>query len=256
MIVFVHGNPETAAVWDYLSERLSDAGYGDQLRLSPPGFGSEVAEGFQPTPAGYRDWLIGCLETLEAPVDLVGHDWGGGHTVNVAMSRPDLVRSWASDAVGLFDPDYVWHPLAQLWVRPGDGERWVADVLAQTSAERAALLASQGMEESTARKVAEGITPTMGRCILDLYRAAAQPVMAQLGTRLEAAAARPGLAVIATADSNVGTMGQRQRSAARAGARPVELDGFGHWWMSQDQGQAGAAALHAFWTSLTSEAAR
>jgi pimeloyl-ACP methyl ester carboxylesterase len=25
------------------------------------------------------------------------------------MSRPDLVRSWVSDVIGLFDPDYVWH---------------------------------------------------------------------------------------------------------------------------------------------------
>ena len=36
--------------------------------------------------------------------------------------RPELVRSWVSDALSLFEPDYVWHDLAQLWQTPGDGE--------------------------------------------------------------------------------------------------------------------------------------
>src|ERR1019366_4880734 len=55
-------------------------------------------------PRESRDWLIGELTDVREPVDLVGHDWGGGHVVNVAMSRPDLIRSWASDVVGIFDP--------------------------------------------------------------------------------------------------------------------------------------------------------
>jgi pimeloyl-ACP methyl ester carboxylesterase len=37
----------------------------------------------------YRQWLIGELEALGSPVDLVGHDWGGVHAVLVAMTRPD-----------------------------------------------------------------------------------------------------------------------------------------------------------------------
>lgn len=39
-VVFVHGNPETSAVWDFVAARLAEAGYDDQVRLSPPGFGS------------------------------------------------------------------------------------------------------------------------------------------------------------------------------------------------------------------------
>jgi pimeloyl-ACP methyl ester carboxylesterase len=35
----------------------------------------------------YRDWLIARLEAFRHPVDLVGHDWGGGHVLNVAMAR-------------------------------------------------------------------------------------------------------------------------------------------------------------------------
>ena len=31
---------------------------------------------------GYRDWLERELGGIDGPIDLVGHDWGGGHVVN------------------------------------------------------------------------------------------------------------------------------------------------------------------------------
>ena len=82
-----------------------------------------------------------------------------------------------------------------------------------------------------------------------MYRDAAQPAMARLGADLPAAAARPGLAVLATEDRNVGTDEIRRRTAARAGARVVVLNGLGHWWMVQDPEQA-AGVLHEFWSSV------
>jgi pimeloyl-ACP methyl ester carboxylesterase len=86
----------------------------------------------------------------------------------------------------------------------------------------------------------------MGRCILALYRSAAQPAAARAGERLEAASARPGLALLPTEDKFVGTNEQRRRAAERSGARVVELGGLGHWWMTQDP--AGTARLLAeFW---------
>ena len=96
--------------------------------------------------------------------------------------------------------------------------------------------------------MAAGYDATMARCILGLYRDAAQPTMARLGAKLPAAAARPGLAVLATEDHNVGTDEQRRRAAGRAGAQVVTLDGLGHWWMVQDP-KRGAAMLDDFWSS-------
>ena len=113
--VFVHGNPETAAVWGPL---LAELDRDDVVCLSPPGFGAPLSDGFGATVAEYRDWLVGQVEALGEPVHLVGHDWGGGHVVNLAMTRPDLLLSWTTDIIGVFDPDYVWHPLAQVWQRP------------------------------------------------------------------------------------------------------------------------------------------
>jgi pimeloyl-ACP methyl ester carboxylesterase len=101
-VVLVHGNPETSAVWDPLIAAL---GRDDVVCLSPPGFGAPLPDGWNATVEDYRDWLISELAAMEAPVDLVGHDWGGGHVVTVAMERPDLLRTWCTDVVGVFDPE-------------------------------------------------------------------------------------------------------------------------------------------------------
>jgi pimeloyl-ACP methyl ester carboxylesterase len=248
-VVLVHGNPETPAVWDPLVERLTALGADEPVRLAPPGFGAPVPDGWGATVGEYRDWLVAELEAVGHPVDLVGHDWGGGHVLNAVIARPDLVRSWCSDVVGVFDPDYVWHELAQAWQTPGTGEAAVAAMAGAPVAARAARLVQGGMEPAVAGRVAEGMDATMGECILGLYRSAAQPVMAELGAGLEAAAARPGLAVLPTEDHMVGTDEQRHRAAGRAGARVEVLDGLGHWWMTQDP-ERGARMLVEFWRSV------
>lgn len=90
----------------------------------------------------------------------------------------------------------------------------------------------------------------MGRAILAFYRSAAQPRMAELGRGLAAAAARPGLAVIGSDDRFVGSVEMRLRSAARAGAASLELEGVGHWWMAQEPVRS-AHELGVFWSTAT-----
>lgn len=244
-VVLVHGNPETEAVWGPLVAQLNRR---DVVRLSPPGFGAPVPDGWGATVEEYRRWLVGELEALGEPVDLVGHDWGGGHVVNVVTTRPDLVRSWCSDVLGVFEPDYVWHDLAQVWQTPGAGEAAVAAMVGGRTAQGDALVGF-GLSREIAREMAVSCDETMGRCILALYRDAAQPAMARLGQNLPAAAARPGLAIQATDDHFVGTDDMRRRAAARAGARVAVLDGLGHWWMVQDPARS-AETLEEFWASL------
>jgi pimeloyl-ACP methyl ester carboxylesterase len=245
-VVLVHGNPETAAVWSPLVAAL---GRGDVTCLSPPGFGAPVPHCWGATVEEYRAWLIGELEAFGRPVDLVGHDWGGAHAVIVAMTRPELLRSWTTDAIGIFDPEYVWHDLAQTWQTPGAGEEAVTMMAAATPQQRADRLTSLGLTVEIAEQLAHAYNDTMGRCILALYRSAAQPAMAELGRGLSAAAQRPGLAVLATEDHYVGTDEMRRRAAERAGAGIEVLDGLGHWWMVQDPAR-GADVLNRFWASL------
>jgi len=245
-VVLVHGNPETDAIWGPLVDAL---GREDVVRLSPPGFGAPLPDDFPATYLAYRDWLEDELQRFDGPVDLVGHDWGGGHVVTAMMHRPELVRSWASDVVGLFDPDYVWHDLAQVWQTPGAGEELVDTLLGGTLQDRADRLAAFGIPIDIAISIAAEQGPDMGRAILLLYRSAAQPAMAEAGRALPNAAARPGLSLLATEDPYIGSADTRRRAADKAGARTEVLDGLGHWWMVQDPAR-GAAALTEFWDSL------
>ena len=245
-VVLVHGNPETDAIWAPLIEAL---GRGDVLTLSPPGFGAPLPDDFPATQLAYRDWLEGELAAIDEPIDLVGHDWGGAHVVNAVMHRPEIVRSWVSDGVGLFDEDYVWHDRAQVWQTPGAGEELVDTMIGGTLDDRAARMAALGMPMNIATALAAAQGPEMGRAILALYRSAAQPAMAAAGRTLEAASARPGLALLPTEDPYIGTAETRRRAADRAGARTEVLDGLGHWWMVQDPAR-GAEALTGFWAGL------
>lgn len=244
--MLVHGNPETADIWTPLLEALSRP---DVETLSPPGFGAPVPEGFGATADEYASWLVSELENQGSAVDLVGHDWGGGHVIRVAIERPDLIRSWVTDIAGCLAPDYEWHDMAQVWQTPGAGEEAVAGMAAMPVADRAAMLESIGMTPAVARSVAEATDEVMGRCILALYRSAAQPAMSSLGQRLDAAASRPGLVIIPGDDQYTGGEERARWAAGKAGARVALLPGLGHWWMLQDPA-AGAAALEEFWSSI------
>jgi pimeloyl-ACP methyl ester carboxylesterase len=243
-VVFVHGVPDTQRVWDVVVSRLERK---DVVTLSLPGFGCPLPSGFSATKEAYVEWLLGQLGALPGPVDLVGHDWGGAHVVNVAMTQPELLRTWASDSIGVFHRDYVWHELAQIWQTEPAGEEWVAAQLAATTAARGERFLARGMAPHIAARIAAGFDATMGETILRLYRAARQPVMAELGTRLPEAKARPGLVLVATADDAVGTEEQRREVAEAAGASVTVVDG-GHWWLTEPASIAPAvAALQELW---------
>jgi pimeloyl-ACP methyl ester carboxylesterase len=245
--VFINGIPESTAIWEPL---LAELGRGDVVSLAPPGFGSPVPAGFDFTLQSYTRWLVWELASLGEPADLVGHDLGGAAVAGAVMSRPDLVRTWVSDVLGVFDPDYAWHELAQTYQAPGDGEKAVAKRMGGTQAERTERMAALGISRPVAAGMAAAQGPETARAILGFYRSAVQPAMAEFGKYLHLAAARPGLAVIPTEDHFVGTPELRRRSGVRAGARVAVLDGLGHWWMDQDPAR-GAKVLDEFWAETT-----
>lgn len=245
-VVLVHGNPETTAIWEDMIPLLEAD---EVIALSPPGFGAPVPDGFGATAAEYGAWLAGELQKIDGPIDLVGHDWGGGHVMGLVNVAPDLVRSWASDIAGALDPDYVWHDMAQAWQAPGVGEAAVAAMVEAPLDDRAGIFIANGARPELAMRLAEGIDAEMGRCILALYRSAAQPAMSQFGADLSGLASKPGLVIIATEDQFTGGEELARRTAERADEQVAVLEGLGHWWMLQDPA-AGAAALNAFWATL------
>lgn len=165
--------------------------------------------------------------------------------MTIAMTRPDLLRSWVTDIIGAFEPDYTWHPAAQIWQTPGDGERHLEQLFGGTVNDREARMNEFGIPGPAARKIAAAQGPEMTRAILALYRSTAQPALGEIGRDLPAAAARPGLAIIATEDHAVGSLDQRHRGAERAGAQVEVLEGLGHWWMLEDPTR-GARGLSEF----------
>ena len=246
-IVLVHGNPETPAIWDEMRKHLDSK---DVVALAPPGFGAPVPDGFGATADEYRDWLAAELAKIDGPIDLVGHDWGGGHVARIAVERPELIRSWAMDIAGCFDPEYVWHDAAQAWQTPGVGEQAVAGMTGAPLEAKAGQFQSLGMSADAAASCAEAANEDMARCILALYRSAAQPRMSELGAEFPKAKAKPGLVIIATEDHYTGGETLARRSAERAGAKVAMLEGLGHWWMCQDP-KRGAAMLNEFYSSLS-----
>lgn len=245
--VFVHGVPETDAIWDPL---VAELGRDDIIRLSPPGFGAPVPDGFEPHRRSYLEWLAGAVADIDGDVDIVGHDWGAGHVLGLVATQPELVRSWAVDVAGLMHPDYVWHDMAQLWRTPELGEQTVAGMMDASLDDKTALLASLGMPEHVARRVAAGMDATMGRCILALYRSADPEELALVWEGLPGATARPGLVLVPTEDHYVGPIENQEAVAARAGASTQRLEHLGHWWMLEDPTRA-ADVLCAFWNGLT-----
>lgn len=238
--VFLHGHPETAEIWDRLREHLARS---DLLALSLPGYGSHRPAGFSATKDAYLGWLADELEAVEEPVDLVGHDWGGIFAVRLAATRPELVRSWVSDALGPFHPEYEWHRDAKVWQTPGRGENAAARALESSDKDVVAAFAAWGVPRENALAIRRAWTETMWGCALDLYRSAVE-ITYEWGD-LTAAATRPGLALIATGD-HVGNPDREAEVARRAGADVAPLEGVGHWWLLEDPAQA-AAVIEQFW---------
>jgi pimeloyl-ACP methyl ester carboxylesterase len=245
--VFVHGVPENRRLWDGVRKNLRRT---DTVALALPGFGTPVPAGFGATMNEYADWLAGELETIVradgAPVDLVGHDWGGGFTLRVVSTRSELVRTWVCDAAGLADVDFEWHDFAKIWQTPGEGEAFFQQQLDAPVQERAGVFTMFGVPEEDALTIADAIDQRMADCILALYRSATK-VQDEWGPAVDAID-KPGLIVVPTADPFLAEAGAR-RTAERAGAKVETLEEKGHWWMLQDPAAA-AALFESFWASV------
>jgi pimeloyl-ACP methyl ester carboxylesterase len=244
--VFVHGVPETPAVWHRLVGVLRRP---DIVTLQLPGFGCPRPEDFDATKEAYVAWLIGEVERLgeDGPVDLVGHDWGGGLVVRLVSERPELVRTWVTDTPGIAAASFEWHGYAKIWQTPAEGEAFFAAQLAAAPDDLAPVYESMGLPADDARRLVTWLDEVMADSILRLYRSAVD-VGAEWSPAFVDVAA-PGLAIIAGRDPFLSAT-QAREGATRAGAHIAELEGLGHWWMLQDPVTA-AELLDGFWSSVS-----
>ncbi len=241
-VVFLHGVPETAAIWNTVRGQLGR----ESRALSLPGFGCARPAGFGATKDEYVGWILAELDAIGGPIDLVGHDWGAGFTYRLATTHGDRLRSWIADAGHVAHPDYVWHEFAKLWQTPGDGEAYFASQDAQTPEARAVGLQAFGISASDALEMARAADATMASCILDLYRSATPNPHHDWGPWEPTPA--PGMILYPTEDP----FGDRELSmkvAIDLGVRHHVIEGAGHFWPSQ-MPDAGVEALESFWASL------
>ncbi len=240
-VVLVHGVPDTEHMWDRLGAAL---GPRDVVRLSLPGFGTEVPTGWTATKEAYADWLAARLEEIGEPVDLVGHDWGAILCQRVASIRPDLIRTFACGS-GPLDVQYEWHPMAQAWQTAEVGEQVMTAMVEIATDDLAAGLAAGGSGPELAAIQAPRIDARMAECILALYRSAID-VGAEWQPAVDAMPHRPAI-VFHGADDAFSPVEIAARLAGRLGAELIVYPGCGHWW-PWDRAEESAAALVRLWS--------
>ncbi|WP_305788327.1 alpha/beta fold hydrolase [Symbioplanes lichenis] len=244
--VFVHGVPETPALWDAVRRLLP----GESVALRLPGFGSARPADLTGKDA-YAAWLAAELEKIGGDIDLVGHDWGGHLTMRVVSAFPGVrVRSWVSDVAYGWHPDYRWHPVATMWQQSPQGEQSLAGIRAGTPGTFGELLGPRGLTAEVGADLDAAHDETMDAAILALYRSAWPNFHADWKTgRIDV----PGLILVPTGDVMDGVdpaevLTQNEEVARTTGARLETLDGLGHYWMLQDPERA-AEVLRTFWSS-------
>ena len=230
----VHGNPDSSHLWDRVVAALGDYD-GEVVAADLPGFAEPAPEGFPCSKEAYVEWIVEQLEGLGGGVDLVGHDWGSLMVQRVASIRPDLLSSVACGGAAV-DVDYPWHPLAQVWQTPGEGEKYMAEEL--TDEFGIEHLVENGVPREDAER--NIWLHDYGKdTILKLYRSAVeigaewQPDLEQLEV--------PAMVIWGRTDPYV-PLEFGERLAERMKGELVVLE-CGHWWPFERPEETAAALL-------------
>jgi pimeloyl-ACP methyl ester carboxylesterase len=244
-LAFVHGFPETPAIWRPLQASLDR----DCVAVSLPGLGSARPRGFTATKDAYAAALAEVLTQLEGPVDVLGHDIGALLTLRIATAFDLPLRSWIVDVANVFHPEHVWPERVQLLQTHGVGEqliRTMREAAPDDPASTKARLVTGGVPDQLAGEIAAAHDDTMSQCILDFYRSAAPNVAADWWSRACPTSSR-GLVLLLPDPPLDEAMSIDV--ARRLGATTARLDGLNHCWMAEDP-QRVADALNTFWASL------
>jgi pimeloyl-ACP methyl ester carboxylesterase len=243
MIVFLHGVPETSALWDKVRAEFDE----ETVALQLPGFGCPRPDGFGATKDDYAAWLVEQLETFDAPVDLVAHDWGALLTYRIVSTRPELLRTWTADVANGAHPDTEWHTYAKTWQTPGEGEAYFEAVLSLPLETMAEAYEGFHLGHDDALTLAGWADATMGSCILDLYRSAVPNIYATWGDAFGPSTV-PGLVLYPEFDS-FAVEKKSHEAAVMFGAREETLRDVGHWW-ALEQPETAANVIKEFINSV------
>lgn len=121
-VLFLHGNPDSADMWDAVMARLPE-GY-RYIAPDMPGFGrSNTPRDFDYSLENRGQWVADLLnaQKITEPVFIVAHDHGGPFGITFAIGRPQQVRGVVLMNT-FYNREYVWHPMGKIWRTPVLGE--------------------------------------------------------------------------------------------------------------------------------------
>lgn len=174
-ILFLHGNPDSADLWDGVVAEL-EAGF---RCLAPdlPGFGrSAVPDGFDfglPAMARWVDGVVGELAIDEpacrGPLHLVLHDFGGPFGLAWAVEHPARVGRIV--AINTFFTSRLrWHFWARVWRTPWLGELSMA-LMNRPLFTFELRRGSRKLSREHVERAWAFVDATTKRTVLELYRA-------------------------------------------------------------------------------------
>jgi len=247
-IMFVHGVPETGAIWGPLIKAL-DMEDGMWRAPTYPGFGDEArSEDFHPTLENYVLWLAEQVDDLAqitgGPIDIVGHDFGAALALRVSSTHPQHVRSWTL-MNSLIDSSLKPHLPARMLKTP-----WIGRLILSAFRYRRLMrlfYTRQGVPAELADQEATNNTAEMRRCISSIYRSA-EPQLAKTWEIGLDQLPQHGLLVFGDRDPYVPITAAQRFAKHRSAALHIETDA-GHWAFAERPNEI-ALVLKSFWLSL------
>lgn len=120
-IIFLHGNPDTARMWDGVIAHMGN-GF-NCIAPDVPTLGGDIPPGFDYSLEHRAQWVNNLLESrgIHEPVDVVAHDHGGPFAMAFAVQHEARLRRLVISNT-LFHSDYRWHYMGRLWRTPIIGE--------------------------------------------------------------------------------------------------------------------------------------
>jgi pimeloyl-ACP methyl ester carboxylesterase len=171
-ILFLHGAPDSAEMWDGVIEELQGAYHCFALDL--PGFGRSTApRNFDCSLENMGHFLDAFLSAaaIPTPLHLVVADFGATYGLSWAVSYPEKVKSITMAGGSNFSSHYQWHGDARLFRVPVLGELIMSTLslplYEKTMQKNAPLLNPEYVRSSYALSLAKKETRRM---MLKLYR--------------------------------------------------------------------------------------
>jgi pimeloyl-ACP methyl ester carboxylesterase len=230
VVLLLHGIPDTAALWDATIESLASTHR--CIAIDLPGFGGSAIG------AARFDWSLDnrgrFLDALlsaagiEGAVSVIAHDAGGTFAVPFIGSYPHRCMR-ALFCITSMHPDFRWHPLAEAYRRPGEGEQVMAQFNRENFTASVRAFSGPAFTDEHIEETFSRITDDTKETILHFYRSTNPDEFGPFQERFERATRAMSVSTIWGA-RNPGA-GEELAQRSFPGSTFVSYEDVGHWPM-------------------------